>query len=209
MSVMIALVAGSAVACHYKAEDQYVNDKDVPGADSGTRRISTTTMRSDSTNMPTNAAAASGMTAPVTKPAGSAAASNSSSRALTSKPVARAKFAHGRATVTMPKIYGAADVAPQFPGGERGLDNYINKTVNYPQQAIDDDVSGTVHVSFIVDEKGHVTKARVMGAANISDGLDQEALRVVKNMPAWMPGTVKGKKVKTRMELPISFQVES
>jgi TonB family protein len=210
MSVMIALVAGSATACHYKAGTQYTDDTDVPGADSGTRRVSTTTMRSDSTNMPSDAATASSaaatlpsaMSAPATKPAGAATAS-------TIKPMTRAKFARGRASVTMPKIYGAAEVAPQFPGGEHGLDNYINKNVNYPQQAIDDDVSGTVHVSFVVDENGHVTKAKVMDAANLSDGLDQEALRVVKDMPAWMPGTVKGKKVKTRMELPISFQVES
>jgi len=107
------------------------------------------------------------------------------------------------------KIYTIAEVAPQFPGGQRALDNYINKSVNYPQQAIDDDVSGTVHVSFVVDEKGRVTKARVVDAANVGDGLDMEALRVVKNMPQWMPGKVNGKKVKTHMELPISFQVES
>jgi periplasmic protein TonB len=205
MGVMIALVAGSAVACHYKAGTEYAN------AD-----------RSDSTNRPMDTASASGaaatttpsgMASPVTKPAGPAASSTSPSTtgttAATTKPVTKARFSRGHASVTMPKIYSAAEVAPQFPGGERGLDNYINKTVNYPQQAIDDEVSGTVHVSFIVDEKGHVTKAKVLDAANISDGLDQEALRVVKNMPPWMPGTVKGKKVKTRMELPISFQVES
>jgi TonB family protein len=113
------------------------------------------------------------------------------------------------ATASAPRIYTAADIAPQFPGGQHGLNDYINKNVNYPQQAIDDDVSGTVHVSFIVDKEGHVTRAKVMDAANVGDGLDQEALRVVKNMPAWTPGMVKGKKVRTRMELPINFQVQS
>jgi protein TonB len=198
MGVMIALVAGSAVACHYKAGNQYANDD-----------------RSDSTNMPADAATANSTTPSNSSPTSAAKASNGSptsataATTATTKPVSKAKFAHGRASVMMPKIYTAAEVAPQFPGGARALDNYINKSVNYPQQAIDDDVSGTVHVSFIVDEKGHVTKAKVLDAANVGDGLDQEALRVVKNMPAWMPGTVKGKKVKTRMELPISFQVES
>jgi protein TonB len=124
-------------------------------------------------------------------------------------PTNKAKFTRGRASVTAPKIYTTAEVAPQFPGGQRALDNYINKSVNYPQQAIDDDVSGTVHVSFVVDEKGRVTKAKVVNVANVGDGLDLEALRVVKNMPQWMPGKVNGKRVKTRMELPISFQVES
>lgn len=142
-------------------------------------------------------------------PATSTTPAASTTPATAGSPVTRAKFSHGRASVTAPKIYTAAEVAPAFPGGQRGLDNYITKNVNYPQQAIDDDVSGTVHVSFVVDEQGHVTKARVLDAANIGDGLDQEALRVVRNMPSWMPGKVRGKKVKTRMELPISFLLES
>lgn len=207
---MIALVAGSAVACHYKEGTQYTNDNDaIPGADSGTRRISTTGMNADSVSMPMESATAAATvnTPPpaVAKMPSTAANTPSAS----TKTVNKAKFARGRASVTAPKLYGTAEIAPQFPGGQRALDNYINSNVNYPQQAIDDDASGTVHVSFIVDENGHVTKAKVVDAANVSDGLDQEALRAVQHMPAWTPGTVKGKKVKTRMELPISFQVES
>jgi hypothetical protein len=55
--VLILLIAGSASACHYQAGTQYVDDSDVPGADSGTRRVSTTTMRSDSTSIPMDSAA--------------------------------------------------------------------------------------------------------------------------------------------------------
>ena len=206
MGVMIAIVAGSAVSCHYKEGTQYANDNDaIPGADSGTRRISTTAMNADSSNMPMESATASA-TVNAPQPAASTAAAMPPA---STKTVNKAKFARGRASVTAPKLYSTAEIAPQFPGGQRALDNYINNNVNYPQQAIDDDATGTVHVSFIVDEDGHVTKAKVMDAANVNDGLDQEALRAVKNMPAWTPGTVKGKKVKTRMELPISFQVES
>lgn len=47
--IVIAVIAGSTAACHYKAGEQYVSNDDIPGADSGTRRASTTTMRSDST----------------------------------------------------------------------------------------------------------------------------------------------------------------
>jgi len=220
MGLIVALVAGSTAACHYKAGFQYKDEDDVPGADSGTRRISTTTMKSDSMNMPQKAdtvskmdtaSKAGTMSAPATGTTASAtrAIAPASGSSGAPKPVTRARFSRGRASVTAPKIYTTAEVAPQFPGGQHGLDNYINKNVNYPQQAIDDDVSGTVHVSFVVDEQGHVTQAKVMDAARQSDGLDEEALRVVKNMPAWIPGKVKGKRVRTRMELPISFQVES
>jgi periplasmic protein TonB len=181
---MAAIVVTGAVACHsndYKAQDE------ATGADSGGRRISTATAASDST------AVGAGATA----------------RTIPSATVAKAKTAHGRASITMPRIYGKAETAPQFPGGQRALDKYINNSVNYPQQAIDDDMSGIVHVSFVVDEQGKVTKAKVLDPANVGDGLDQEALRVVKSMPSWKPGRVNGKKVRTRMELPISFQVES
>jgi protein TonB len=230
LGVMIAVIAGSAAACHYKADEQYVSNDDIPGADSGTRRVSTTTMRSDSTSIPMDSTAmkpadtaamkssgASKKTSmtmpaeaagPAAPPAGTSGPADRLA-AASARSVNKVKIAHGRTSVAAPTIYTRAEIAPVFPGGQRALDNYITHTVKYPQQAIDDDVSGTVHVSFVVDEQGHVTKARVLDRANLGDGLDQEALRVVKNMPAWTPGMVKGKKVKTRMELPINFQVES
>ena len=180
MGALIVLVAGGAVACHYKADTQYASP-------------------SDSAKTTTDTAIVSGAaTTPSTEPT-----------AATAKPMTKAKFARGRASVTMPKIYTATEVAPQFPGGQNALDNYINKNVNYPQRAIDDDVTGTIHVSFVIDEKGDVTKAKVLDTANVSDGLSQEALRAVKNMPAWTPGTVKGKNVETRLELPITFRLEN
>jgi TonB family protein len=168
--VLLAFLAGSVASCHYKADEQYVDND---SADSGTRRISTTTMRSDSTNMPMDSAATK--RADTTQPGSPAASKTHPTSMTTPAPTRRAKFSHGRASVTAPKLYSTAEVAPKFPGGQRGLDNYINKNVKYPQQAIDDDVSGTVHVSFIVDEQGRVTKAKVMDAANVGDGLDQEA----------------------------------
>ena len=127
----------------------------------------------------------------------------------TTKPVAKAKTAHGHASITLPKVSGEAETAPQFPGGQSALDKYVTDNVNYPQQAIDDDMSGIVHVSFVVDEQGNVTNAKVLDPSKVGDGLEQEALRVVKAMPSWKPGRVNGKKVRTHMQLPISFQVES
>ena len=180
MGMLIVLVAGGAVACHYKADSQYASP-------------------SDSAKTPGDTAMVSG--AVVTPSAAVTAA--------TAKTVTKAKLARGLATVTMPKVYTATEVAPQFPGGQHALDNYITKNVNYSQQAIDDYVAGTIHVSFVIDEKGDVTKAKVLDTANVSDGLDQEAYRAVKNMPAWIPGTVKGKNVKTHLELPITFRVEN
>jgi protein TonB len=113
-----------------------------------------------------------------------------------------------KATIVVTKPMAGAK-APEFPGGEKALDNYVNDHINYPQQAIDNDVSGVVRVSFIVDEQGRITKAKLVSPQKVGEGLDEEALRVVSNMPEWKPGTLHGRKVKTRLELPISFQVES
>jgi TonB family protein len=106
-------------------------------------------------------------------------------------------------------VYNKAQVMPQFPGGQNALATYVNNHVEYPQQAIDNNTTGTVMVSFVVDERGKVKDAHVIGNQMPRDGLDQEALRVVNNMPDWKPGKVRGKNVKTRLELPINFQLEA
>jgi TonB family protein len=130
----------------------------------------------------------------------------------------------GKATVAMPEsnsnnndkmvadkegVYNKATVMPQFPGGQDALANYVNNHVEYPQQAIDDNTAGVVRVSFVVDEHGKVQHAKVINGQKVGNGLDEEALRVVNNMPAWKPGQVKGHNVKTRLELPINFQLEA
>lgn len=108
-------------------------------------------------------------------------------------------------------VYNKVQVMPEFPGGQDALASYVNNHIEYPQQAIDNNTTGTVRVSFVIDEKGKVTDTRLLnGNGNkLGNGLDEEALRVINNMPAWKPGKVHGKSVKTRLELPITFQFES
>jgi TonB family protein len=106
-------------------------------------------------------------------------------------------------------VYKNPTVMPEFPGGQNGLETYVNNRVQYPEQAIEDNTAGVVRVSFVVDEHGKVMNAKIIGGQKVGDGLDEEALRVVNNMPAWKPGKVKGRNVKTRLELPINFQLEA
>jgi len=105
-------------------------------------------------------------------------------------------------------VYSNVQVMPEFPGGQKALANYVNNHVEYPQQAIDDNTTGTVKVSFVVDENGKITSAHLINGSKVGKGLDEEALKVVNGMPSWKPGKVKGKNVKTRLELPISFQFD-
>ena len=104
-------------------------------------------------------------------------------------------------------IYAYSEVAPAYPGGQTAIDNYINNHINYPQAALNDDKEGRVGISFVVNQDGTVTDAHEMGK-KLGSGLDEEAVRVVSSMPHWIPGTVKGKPVKTRMTLPIIFKIE-
>ena len=104
-------------------------------------------------------------------------------------------------------VYEMTDTRPMYPGGQEALENYVNNNVEYQQPAIDENTEGTVNVQFVVDENGNVTSAKAIGK-ELGNGLDQEAVRVISNMPKWTPGKVKGKNVKTRVVLPITYKIE-
>jgi len=104
-------------------------------------------------------------------------------------------------------VYEMTDVRPAYPGGQSALENYITNNIEYPQMAIDDNKEGTVNVQFVIDENGKIENAKVVGS-KLGDGLDEEAEQVISKMPKWEPGKVKGKNVKTRLTLPITYKIE-
>jgi len=104
-------------------------------------------------------------------------------------------------------VYEMTDVRPAYPGGQEALENYVNNNIAYEQPALDENVEGTVNVQFVVDENGNVTDAKTIGK-ELGNGLDEEAVRVISKMPKWTPGKVKGKDVKTRVVLPITYKIE-
>jgi len=105
-------------------------------------------------------------------------------------------------------VYTNVEVTPEYPGGQRALENFFSYNVEYPQQAADNGTEGVVNVSFVVDENGKVSAPKIIGK-RVGDGLEDEALRVVNKMRTWTPGKVKGQNVKTRLTLPVRFQLES
>ena len=78
--------------------------------------------------------------------------------------------------------------------------------MEYPDEANNAGVEGSVRVTFIVDENGKIMEPLVVGNKP-GYGLEDEALAIVKRMPAWNPAQVNGKKVKTRVTLPIRFEL--
>ena len=98
------------------------------------------------------------------------------------------------------------DIQPQFPGGERGLINFINKTREYPYHAYKKRIQGRVLCSFIVGTDGRVSDVRVIRGAG-DESLDREAIRVIGKMPKWSVGKVRDHAVPVRVVLPIAFRL--
>ena len=102
-----------------------------------------------------------------------------------------------------PKVYDMVEKMPSFPGGSEALKEYLKKNTRYPNP--DACIQGRVVVVFVVDEKGNLSDVKV--ARSVEPSLDAEAERVVKSMPRWNPGIEKGKAVKVRYTLPVTFRL--
>ena len=98
------------------------------------------------------------------------------------------------------------DIQPQFPGGERGLINFINKTREYPYHAYKKRIQGRVLCSFIVGVDGKVSDVRVLRGSG-DESLNKEAIRVIGKMPKWSVGKIGDHAVPVRMVLPINFRL--
>jgi len=98
-----------------------------------------------------------------------------------------------------------AEVMPLFPGGESAMLEYLRSRIQYPKQAIEFDVEGTVFVQFVVNTTGRISQVKVL--KGLGQGCDREAVRVIKSMPAWSPGTQDGHKVNVSFVLPVQFEL--
>ena len=97
------------------------------------------------------------------------------------------------------------ETMPYFPGGQELLLKYLADNIKYPASAVKAKKQGRVIVTFIVQKDGSVTHAKI--AKSIDPELDAEALRIVKGMPKWTPGTQNGKPVSVRYMVPVKFSL--
>jgi TonB family protein len=104
-------------------------------------------------------------------------------------------------------VFVTSEEMPQFPGGSIALRRFIAEKVKYPIEAQKDNIQGKVYVSFVVNSKGKVEKAKI--TKGVRDDLDAEAIRVVSLLPDWTPGKNKGEAVDVAYTVPIQFGLQS
>ncbi len=99
------------------------------------------------------------------------------------------------------------DKMPLFPGGEPALAKYLRDSMNYPKEALDSGINGTVFVQFVIAADGSISDVKVM--KGIGWGCDEEAIRLVEGMPDWSPAIINGIPSKCHFNLPVRFQIYS
>lgn len=105
------------------------------------------------------------------------------------------------------KAYDVVEVMPKFKGGESAMMEFLMMNMKYPQAAVKAKQQGRAVVGFVVRKDGTVSDVHITKSAGYAV-LDEEAMRVVKSMPAWEPGKQKGKPVNVKYNVPITFRLK-
>ena len=103
------------------------------------------------------------------------------------------------------KVFEIVEKMPEFPGGMEALFSFFSNNVHYPDDAKEQGVEGRVMVKFVVEKDGSLSGVEVVQKA--SPSLDAEAMRVVKAMPNWTPGKQRGRAVRVRFTIPVTFRL--
>ncbi len=107
-------------------------------------------------------------------------------------------------TNTEVEIVEFADEMPYFPGGDDELMNFLSKNLKYPELAKRAGITGKVIIDFVIEIDGKISDIKVV--KGIGYGCDDEAVRVVKLMPKWIPAKINGKPIRFKLTLPIVFK---
>ena len=96
--------------------------------------------------------------------------------------------------------------SPEFPGGYEAMLKFLKDKISYPSIAQEAGITGTVFVSFVVSKTGEISNTRIL--RGIGQACDEEAIRVVNEMPRWIPGRQNGSAVPVIFQIPIKFQLQ-
>ncbi len=102
-------------------------------------------------------------------------------------------------------FFSLGNEVPQFPGGYEALIEFLKSNLNYPKDAKQRGLQGQVVISFIIEENGEVSSAKIIHG--IGGGCDDEALRVIELMPSWQPAYKDGSPIRVLFNMPITFKL--
>ncbi|MCU0454965.1 MAG: M56 family metallopeptidase [Bacteroidales bacterium] len=105
-----------------------------------------------------------------------------------------------------PAPFMIVEQMPEYPGGDAGMLTYIATNIKYPEYAKTNKITGQVIVRFVVSAAGKVEMISVL--KGVHPELDAEAIRVVKTLSDFKPGTQGGKPVPVWMMVPINFTLK-
>lgn len=103
------------------------------------------------------------------------------------------------------EIVEFVDQEASFPGGMKALMEYLSTNIKYPEAAINISIQGKVYIQFVVLKTGTISDVKVL--RGVSKELDDEAKRVVRMMPNWIPAIQNNVKVNSRVTIPINFKL--
>lgn len=102
------------------------------------------------------------------------------------------------------EIIDFPDVEAEYPGGTEAMQIFIQRTVQYPDEAVKNGQMGKVYLEFVVEVDGRLSNIKVVRSSG-APSLDKEAMRTLQKMPRWIPGEARGKNVRVRCRIPINF----
>lgn len=106
-------------------------------------------------------------------------------------------------------ILTVVDEMPSFPGGEGEMVKFLTHNLKYPSYESAAHIQGKCFLSFVIEKDGSITNIKVLKGIPNGNGCSEEAIRVVKLMPKWIPGKNKGEIVRVQFNLPVSFILKS
>ena len=104
------------------------------------------------------------------------------------------------------KVFDVVEQMPSFPGGQGALMQWLASNIKYPVVAEENGVQGRVVCTFVVERDGSITDVKVV--RGVDPSLDKEAVRVLKQMPSWIPGKQNGSAVRVKYTVPVTFKLQ-
>ncbi|RZJ82284.1 MAG: energy transducer TonB [Flavobacterium sp.] len=103
-------------------------------------------------------------------------------------------------------VLGKVDIPAEFPGGINQARQFLANNIQYPDEAVENEVNGTVQVKFTVEIDGSISNIVIV--RKLGYGCDEEVIRVLKRMPKWTPAKLNGQNVRSYYTMPVSFRTQ-